>query len=340
MKETTTNEKARKRALLLHYIGTDAFDIYETLEDDEEPSYASTKKVLTDYFTPKVNKEYERFVFRNCKQRGDENIEQFCTRLRQLSVNCGFESVNCEVKSQIIQGCTSTSLKRKAMRDDWTLEKLLENAKAAELAEPHSAAMNSDHSLANRVTRKPTHNGQKRTRPNRTCYNCGNSFPHRDAPCPAKDIKCYKCGKTGHFAKYCKPMDTKKNGRPNKGEPRANNVSQDSHEETPVPASDDDHAFSVETKTRGLPRINVLIHNRECNVLVDSGSSVNTVNSVLARELGVKVQRSNSKLFAYATNTPLQVEGEFTTTVESQNKIVPARFVVVKNADIPLLSCR
>ena len=47
VKETTTNEKARKRALLLHYIGTDAFDIYETLEDDEEPLYASTKKVLT-----------------------------------------------------------------------------------------------------------------------------------------------------------------------------------------------------------------------------------------------------------------------------------------------------
>ena len=88
MKETTTNEKAWKRALLLHYIGTDAFDIYETLEDDDEPSYASTKKVLTDYFTPKVNKECERFVFSNIKQSGDENIEQFCTRLRQLSVNC------------------------------------------------------------------------------------------------------------------------------------------------------------------------------------------------------------------------------------------------------------
>ena len=73
-------------------------------------------------------------------------------------------------------------------------------------------------------------------------------------------------------------------------------------------------------------------------VLVDSGSSVNTVNTNIAHSLGVEITRASTKLFAYATETPLTVQGQFTTTVESKQKIVPAMFGVVKNANMPLLS--
>jgi hypothetical protein len=35
------------------------------------------------------------------------------------------------------------------------------------------------------------------------CYNCGNSWPHVNAPCPARGKQCNNCNRLGHFAKVC-----------------------------------------------------------------------------------------------------------------------------------------
>ena len=42
-----------------------------------------------------------------------------------------------------------------------------------------------------------------------TCRNCGGSWPHKGGreSCPAKDRKCYKCSKLGHYAKLCRKSD-------------------------------------------------------------------------------------------------------------------------------------
>ena len=39
---------------------------------------------------------------------------------------------------------------------------------------------------------------------NKTCFNCGGEFPHKEKPCLAKDKTCTKCGKQNHFAKKCR----------------------------------------------------------------------------------------------------------------------------------------
>jgi hypothetical protein len=58
---------------------------------------------------------------------------------RQLPVTCDFSDVNRELKSQVIQGCRSNRLHRKALTDPTlTLDKLVECA--AELAESQSSA--------------------------------------------------------------------------------------------------------------------------------------------------------------------------------------------------------
>ena len=36
------------------------------------------------------------------------------------------------------------------------------------------------------------------------CYYCGNSWPHVNAPCPAKGKQCKSCNQPGHFAKVCR----------------------------------------------------------------------------------------------------------------------------------------
>ena len=40
---------------------------------------------------------------------------------------------------------------------------------------------------------------------------CGYHLNHNRQSCPAKDVKCHKCSKQGHFAKWCRLQIPPKN---------------------------------------------------------------------------------------------------------------------------------
>ena len=66
-----TESRKRRKALLLHYLGDDVFDIYQTLSDTrDEKGYEETKAALTKYFKPQVNEEFEISQFRQMKETG------------------------------------------------------------------------------------------------------------------------------------------------------------------------------------------------------------------------------------------------------------------------------
>ena len=63
-------------------------------------------------------------------------MDAYLTRLGQLSINCDFgENKDKEIKSQIIQGCSSSRLRRRALREDHTLEQLLKLAQSMKLSD-------------------------------------------------------------------------------------------------------------------------------------------------------------------------------------------------------------
>ena len=95
---------------------------------------------MTKYFTPKRNREYEIYVFRQAKQESNEGITGYHTRLRQLAATCEFESVEREIKTQIVQNCLSHKLRMKALENpDLTLSQLLEAGKAMEISKTQAA---------------------------------------------------------------------------------------------------------------------------------------------------------------------------------------------------------
>jgi hypothetical protein len=143
-------EPKRKRALLLHYIGEVAYDIFDTLHETGE-DYDTAIEKRSGYFTPKKNIDYEVYVFRQEKQRTGETLDQYATRLRKLASTCEFIDLNKELKSQIILGCVSSRLRRRALRESTlTLGQLLSHGGAMETAEKQ--ATNIEQTLNKRTT--------------------------------------------------------------------------------------------------------------------------------------------------------------------------------------------
>ncbi len=132
---------ARQKALLLHLAGERVHDIYDTFTADED-GYAETKIKLNGYFSPKKNTQYLVYQFRKAVQQPGEKLDTYQTRLRMLAKDCEFADVDCEIKAQLIQNCTSSRLHRKALREpDLTLEALLDHGRTLEISEKQAVGI-------------------------------------------------------------------------------------------------------------------------------------------------------------------------------------------------------
>ena len=91
------NDDARQNALLLHMVGQETQDIYDTLnvEEREGTLYKTLLEALDQHFCIKKNVPFERLIFRTAKQLRKESVEQYITQLRQLA-----NTVNMEMKKK------------------------------------------------------------------------------------------------------------------------------------------------------------------------------------------------------------------------------------------------
>ena len=151
----------RQRALLLHYAGEEVCDIFEVLPDTGE-DFKTAKEALTEYFDPKKNVEYEIYKFRQTKQNTGETMDTYHSRLRRLAARCEFTDVDKEIKSQIIQSCSSQRLRRKALKDAaMTLQSLLDEARALEVSEKQAIEIESTGNANTVLSRQPRNPKEK-----------------------------------------------------------------------------------------------------------------------------------------------------------------------------------
>ena len=60
---------------------------------------------LSEYFMPKQNKIYERYVFNSHSQKADESFDKFLTALRKLAAICEFDTFEDEMlRDHIVTG--------------------------------------------------------------------------------------------------------------------------------------------------------------------------------------------------------------------------------------------
>ena len=341
------NNDARKKALLLHYAGEAVYDIYDTLQSDDD-DYPAVRHKLSVHFKPLKLTQFRVFTFRKTEQLPNETLDGFATRLRTLAKDCEFTNVDTVILSQITQKCRSSKVRRRSFQEGITLKELIDYGRALETAEQEASSIEAaadtpvNKVYAKKYT-KQTHVKHKTTTPSDAiCGHCGGSYPHQ-GQCPAYGLQCHSCNKANHFARCCRAK-TRNNPPSQQYRKVTNKFNQNSRQQsnqkqkvnklsTPAPSgSDNEYVYVIGSMNSNQhPRRKVTINEHSVELLIDSGSNVNILDrSTFDRICGdLPVEPVRKDIRAYASNEPLPIVGRVTTKVTARLNTMSAQFYVV-----------
>lgn len=139
MKIASTEDR---RAMLLHYIGTDVRKLFKKLENTgDDNDYDSAVAALSKYFAPTMNRIYLMNHLQQTSQQPSESMDSFHMRVRERMEPLDLDSLNVGqiieliTLSQLVNHCQSRSLRTKALKDGSNLKDFLANSRAYERAE-------------------------------------------------------------------------------------------------------------------------------------------------------------------------------------------------------------
>jgi hypothetical protein len=126
-----------KKDGLIIYGGQIIADLEDTLLDatgDEagEDAYAQLIIKLNKHFLPKKNKDFARVQFGNLKQNHGESLVRYYTRIREIAKKCSFSNESEAIRDHLIKTMTNNVVRIKAIRKNWTLNQILEEAELDE----------------------------------------------------------------------------------------------------------------------------------------------------------------------------------------------------------------
>ncbi|XP_072935055.1 uncharacterized protein [Epargyreus clarus] len=125
-------------ATFMAVIGPDAIEIYNSfnLKDEEKNNLKIIKERFSDYFAPKTNISFERYIFFKIEQNEDEHFKEFLTRIKTQASKCEFDNLLEEMlKDKIVFGIRSSQVREKLLTEDkLDLEKTINICKSSEQA--------------------------------------------------------------------------------------------------------------------------------------------------------------------------------------------------------------
>ena len=360
MEEMNITDKQQKKALMLHFAGPEVDEIFDMLEDPyTETDYKGAVEKLSQFFAPRTNVAYEVYNFRQARQNQGESLDSYHVRLRQLAKTCDFADIDKEIKEHIILSCTSSTLRRRALQEEYSLDKLLKDGRSFEISESQARHLEGrdqaiisvpgrnrsyqarrnyssrEDKTPTQFTKKNFHTYKQSKEPNHTCRNCGGHFPHKQV-CPAKDKNCKACRKRGHFARVCRTNPLKsKHVNAVAQSPDENKLNVDGTEEY-------EYVYTVNKSPNCPPTSSVEIEGQRINMMIDSGASVNLIDESTYMKLSPhekrRLQRSERRIYSYGSSVPLQILGTFMTWIKTSDISIVAKLHVVKGNFGNLLS--
>lgn len=216
---------------LLYAMGKEAEAIYESFvydqiqraedwdgeEVDPEMNYDIVINKFHEHFVPKRNVIHERACFHRRSQKPDESVEAFIRSLYELAQYCEFGANKDEhIRDRLVIGISDTDVSEKLqLEPDLSLEKAIQIARQNEQIKQQNVGLRADCSVdamgqgqrrrqfSGRDGGKDRPQWAKRDdRGEFACLRCNGR--HGNArPCPAKNRRCRKCNKMGHFEAVC-----------------------------------------------------------------------------------------------------------------------------------------
>ena len=339
----------QKKATLLHILGMEIQDVFETLKPVESDvpldGYKEACQRLRRYYQPKTNKVFERFQFHEMTQGADESMEQFIAKLQVQAAKCGFSQAEVEshICDRAVSGCRDMELKQKLLSKAelaLTVDIVIHTASSFELCRAQARAMSgaqlrSDSNVnfvrgqpavAQPRGLKPQHQGRRQqsgggaARPKAGCYRCGKPG-HFARDCYLKDtthLKCHKCGKTGHLEKRCHTKMVN----------QVEGVRDQMQGMTGVSHTYEMYHVSDRNVTSKPVLVDVMIDDVCVPMQVDTGATCSVMSRATFESMfgsgGVKVGKSRPNLCAYG-GIPLTVVGQVDVKVgyQTQEQVLP-----------------
>ena len=211
-------ENEQKRALLLHLAGSQIRDIFFTKSDTEqgdEKDFDKAVACLNAHFKAKKNVPLSRQKFYTSCPKANESIDCFITRLKTIVKDCEFDGTEADnqVRDRVLLYVKDRVLKSKLYReDDLTLAKLVEVVRSYHDKDALILGCPNTSSTANFVKSSSNHSSN-RSGGEKRCFKC-NKTGHfaKDCRC-SRDHLCSKCNRKGHFEVCCRSVTTANNGR-------------------------------------------------------------------------------------------------------------------------------
>lgn len=339
-------------ARLKNLIGTEGLRLYQTITNyrPEEETINNILETLHEYCVPKKNETISIHKFFSRKQIQGECFDNYYTELKRLVKPCDFRDQEDKLlRSQLILGIASPETQERLLRDNLSLDKVLQFCRSVELANKNVKAINkSELNLVQKTgsfkaisknydveeSQSTGHkrneklfqstNNQKDVQQNVQCRNCGYSHAHRR--CPAFGKQCNKCYKFNHFANKClsktfvRALDADDNN---------------CNPEDKVEFFEDISAITqVNTVKSSHWTVQIRINNNPIICKIDSGADVNilSLKTLMSLKLpsNFKIKPTFTKLEAFG-GFKLHPCGEIILPVSLDSKLFSLRFIVIDN---------
>uniref|UniRef100_A0A8D8SZ70 CCHC-type domain-containing protein n=1 Tax=Cacopsylla melanoneura TaxID=428564 RepID=A0A8D8SZ70_9HEMI len=224
--ETDGKPEPVQVARLKNLMGEDALNQYSarTTVPGKEETVDKVLGVLAEICLPKKNEIWDVYQFFNRKQQMGESFDSFYSALKKLVKSCAFDKQEDKLlKVQIVLGVQSKNVQQRLLREDMSLDKIVDYCKSVENAERKAQVLCSSipvnqldsrhmdsqevqvHLVDDKKMSPKFLSGMRRefrSQSSKQCPKCG-WFHGSNEMCPAGSKRCNTCNEMGHFSRMC-----------------------------------------------------------------------------------------------------------------------------------------